>query len=114
VCLHCTRDRTSGPIAEVMPFALHKCWSIHRATWLAACLVLGSGALAPLGGEVVEGAKAPRESVVYRITPAGSAITVDGVLDEPAWDSALTVRLEYETRPGENTAPPVVTECLVT
>ena len=29
-------------------------------------------------------------------------ITIDGVLDEPEWQDAAVVTLDYETRPGEN------------
>ena len=54
-----------------------------------------------------------RQPAVYEIRRASSPIVVDGVLDEPAWGDALTLRLEYETRPAENLAPPVATECLV-
>ncbi len=54
------------------------------------------------------------EARTYRVTRASSEISVDGVLDEPAWADALELELVYETRPGENTAPPVETRCLVT
>ncbi len=47
------------------------------------------------------------------IGKAASKISVDGVLDEAAWQSAASVELEYETRPAENTPPPVRTELLV-
>jgi len=40
-------------------------------------------------------------------------IAVDGVIDEPAWEHALTLRLAYEQRPGENTEPPVETTVLL-
>lgn len=41
-------------------------------------------------------------------------ITVDGVLSEAAWKSALTMPLIYETRPAENTPAPVETEIYLT
>lgn len=50
----------------------------------------------------------------HRVAAATSRITVDGVLDEPAWATALAMRLRYEWQPGDNTAAPVDTECLVT
>jgi len=43
-----------------------------------------------------------------------SAIEVDGVLDEEAWQTALRVELNYEVRPGENVTPPVSTEVYLT
>ena len=50
----------------------------------------------------------------FSVPRASGAITVDGILDEPSWNDALVVRLDYETRPAENTKPPVETEALVT
>ena len=49
----------------------------------------------------------------YRVPLAPSEITVDGILDEPAWSAALRLDLNYEVRPGENIPPPVETECLI-
>jgi len=43
-----------------------------------------------------------------------SAIRIDGILDEGAWDRAALVDLPYEIMPGENIPAPVSTECLVT
>jgi hypothetical protein len=48
------------------------------------------------------------------ITRAASPISVDGALDEPAWQSAARLELGYETRPAENAPPPVRTEVLFT
>ena len=50
----------------------------------------------------------------FEVRHATSAITVDGVLDEPAWRDALTYDLPFEWMPGENVPPPVATEFLVT
>ena len=50
----------------------------------------------------------------YIITAAASAIKVDGILDEPAWQKATTIKLPYEEMPGDNTPPPVETDCLLT
>src|SRR5437773_1661590 len=44
---------------------------------------------------------------------AASAIRVDGVLDDPAWSSALKLSLAYETYPGDNLPATLRTECLV-
>lgn len=40
-------------------------------------------------------------------------IRVDGVIDESAWNGALLMELDVETRPGENIRPPVRTEVLL-
>lgn len=45
--------------------------------------------------------------------PASSAITIDGMLDEPAWRDATAIELAYEYFPGENVAPPVRTEARI-
>jgi hypothetical protein len=75
--------------------------------WLALAAAAGADGTAADDGTVTP----PR---VYEIPRAASAITIDGSLDEPAWERALELRLEYETRPGENVPPPVETICLVT
>jgi len=50
----------------------------------------------------------------YTVTPAVSKIQIDGLLDEPAWQSAAIISLDTEWMPGDNTPAPVKTECLVT
>jgi hypothetical protein len=50
----------------------------------------------------------------YYIEKAISEVTVDGVLDEPAWESARRFTLDYETWPSENTPALVETEAWVT
>jgi hypothetical protein len=50
----------------------------------------------------------------FNVTRASSAVTVDGVLDEPAWRSAVTVPVAWEWSPGDNIPAPFRTECLVT
>ena len=50
----------------------------------------------------------------HRVTRATSEIIIDGAIDEPAWDDALSLELEYEIRPGENVKPPVRTVVLIT
>ncbi|MFQ5525524.1 MAG: DUF5916 domain-containing protein [Thermoanaerobaculia bacterium] len=59
-------------------------------------------------------AETPAVLTPYAVAPASGEIVVDGVLDESAWESALTLPLRFETRPGENIDPPVETECLLT
>jgi hypothetical protein len=50
----------------------------------------------------------------FAVTRAASAIKIDGVLDEEAWKSALTIDLPYEWFPGDNVPPRVRTEAKVT
>ena len=50
----------------------------------------------------------------FRVPRAASEIEIDGVLDDLAWAQALSFDLDYEVRPGENIAPPVRTEILIT
>jgi hypothetical protein len=49
----------------------------------------------------------------HRIPRIDSRITVDGALDEAAWDRAWTMSLDVEVHPGENTPPLAATEVLV-
>jgi len=74
---------------------------------LAATLLLTSG--------VASAADEPgSRDNPYRVTRATSEVVVDGVIDEPAWDDALTLELEYEVSPGENVPPPVRTQVFIT
>jgi hypothetical protein len=77
---------------------------------LAALLVSASSADAAAEGGAVGRAGRPP----LQVQKAASKIAVDGVLDEAAWKSAATMELKYETRPAENTPPPVRTEIFVT
>ena len=47
----------------------------------------------------------------YRIQPATGDIAVDGRMDEPTWESAAKISLDYEWFPGDNVRPPVETDC---
>jgi hypothetical protein len=42
----------------------------------------------------------------YICRPAGAAIAVDGLLDEPAWQHAETLAVRYVFKPKEYTVPP--------
>ncbi len=53
-------------------------------------------------------------AAAYPVPRATTAIVMDGSLDDPAWEDALQIDLEYEVEPGENIDPPVRTTCLVT
>ncbi len=76
---------------------------------LIALAVPWAFAEAAVDGAVGRGGRPP-----LQIPRAASKITIDGVLDEAAWKSAATMELKYETRPAENTPPPVRTEVFVT
>lgn len=76
---------------------------------LAFCLSLSLRAEGAVDGAVGRGGLPP-----LQIQRAASKIAVDGVLDEAAWKSAATMELKFETRPAENTPPPVRTEIFVT
>lgn len=70
--------------------------------WLALAAV-------PAPGQAPHAQDPPRQ-----IPRATSAIVVDGVLDEAAWEQAWCDDMRFEVRPGENVPPPVRTEVLVT
>ncbi len=59
-------------------------------------------------------AQTPAGGEPRRVPPTELPIKVDGVIDEAAWTDALSIALAVETEPGENVAPPVETECLLT
>ena len=50
----------------------------------------------------------------FRVPRATSAVVVDGIIEERAWDDALTLELDFEVRPGENIKPPVRTVVHIT
>ena len=50
----------------------------------------------------------------FEVPRATSEITVDGVIDEAAWDDALQLELNFEVRPGENIKPRVETMVFIT
>jgi len=64
----------------------------------------------PGQGEGVEGTS----DDPFQVLAATSEITIDGTVDESAWESALHLSLDYEVRPGENITPPVRTEVFIT
>jgi hypothetical protein len=56
----------------------------------------------------------PLPAKQFEISPAAGRIKVDGTLDEEAWKNCVVIKLPTEWTPGENTAAPVDTDCLVT
>lgn len=79
-----------------------------RRAWRLAGWALLALVAPPMGAQ--EGESKPP----LKVERAASKITLDGVLDEAAWGSAATMELRYETRPAENTPPPVRTEVFFT
>ncbi|MCP4572508.1 MAG: carbohydrate binding family 9 domain-containing protein, partial [bacterium] len=56
----------------------------------------------------------PESRIPHQIPRTEQPITVDGELDDGAWQAAWGLELDYEVWPGENVPPPVRTEVLVT
>jgi hypothetical protein len=56
----------------------------------------------------------PRQPQQFQVRPSGSPIVLDGRLDEPAWQQAAPIPLQYEYFPGDNTPAVVDTSCFVT
>ena len=79
--------------------------AVGPALLLIILLTVPSGAGAQESNELKEPHSVPR---------ATSEVTIDGVLDEQAWQDALSLELKYEVRPGENTEPPVRTVVFIT
>ncbi len=67
------------------------------------------GALLALPPAAAAGAAEPRA-----VSPAASALEIDGALTDEAWAHALRLELAFEVRPGENVPPPVRTEMFIT
>jgi hypothetical protein len=53
------------------------------------------------------------DKIPHRVPKVNADINVDAHLDEPVWDQALKLELNYEVRPGENVPPPVKTEVML-
>ena len=56
----------------------------------------------------------PPRPAIQEVHRATSKITLDGVLDEPAWDDAAEMVVAYEWFPGNNVRPPVETRAYLT
>jgi hypothetical protein len=76
--------------------------------------VLLGVSLLSLASSAMVAQDSPRPRPEYSIPRTEAPIKVDARLDEPAWQNAARIDLQYETRPGENIPAPVETECLVT
>lgn len=78
-----------------------------RRAALSALLLFAGSAFAQ------ETKKEAPPRATHTIVRAVSPVTVDGSLDEPAWQSASVIPIRYEWLPGDNIAPPVRTDVLV-
>ncbi len=76
-------------------------------------LTMGAVAMGSAWGQE-EAGSVTRGVKVFEVPRAVSEIDIDGVLNEPAWQDAAVIRLDYEWFPGNNSQPPVETEGLVT
>ena len=88
-------------------------------SWSAALLVALLSARGLSAQETAEGTDeaspiAPRTTQTYEVERGTSEITLDGALDETAWDDAVAIPILYEWFPGDNTTPPVETTAYVT
>lgn len=89
----------------------------RRAAVFAILLILLFACVVPSWAQQASPPKPARvvpPIATFAITRATSEIKVDGVLDEEAWKHATVIPLPFEWAPGDGTAPPVKTDCLVT
>lgn len=54
------------------------------------------------------------ENRFFDVSATEYDISVDGLLDDPAWNDALEISMDYEADPGENIPAPVKTTCYLT
>jgi hypothetical protein len=54
------------------------------------------------------------ERPTFHVQPASSRISIDGILNEQAWQDAVVMPLLWEWNPGDNAPPPVKTDGLIT
>jgi hypothetical protein len=62
-----------------------------------------------VNGLIGEEVNTEHEKRPHGVPSITSKIKIDGLLDEKAWQEALTLELDYEVEPGENILPPVKT-----
>jgi hypothetical protein len=79
---------------------------------LRFALLLATLAAGASGGFAEE--PAPLAARRFEVRRAAGAVAIDGALDDAGWQGALAWDVRYEWFPGENVAPPVATEVLVT
>ena len=81
---------------------------LARLIWFVGLLALLSIAVVAARADEID------ESVIWDVPATDAEIQVDAILDEIAWDRALVVDINYETRPGENIPASVQTKAMVT
>lgn len=84
---------------------------------LGACLIAPAFAAVASAQQQQPAPQTPRhrpERQTFTITPAASAIVIDGELTEAAWAAATSIPLIYEWQPGDNIPASLETICLVT
>jgi hypothetical protein len=79
-------------------------------TVLIFCLVFSLYPMALFGQQVQKNQGSGTLEDPFVVPKTDSEITLDGILDEKAWQDALMLELLYEVRPGENVPPPVQTQ----
>lgn len=89
-------------------------WWSTRGRWIAGWGLIALAVTPAAAWGAMEGAMGRGSLPPLQVQQAASKISIDGVLDEAAWKSAATMELKYETRPAENTPPPVRTEIFIT
>jgi hypothetical protein len=85
--------------------------------FLALALFLTVAAGPPAFAQAASSPQTERQKIEaprFNISRATSKIKIDGMLDEPAWQTATVIPLPFEWQPGDNIPAPVKTECLVT
>lgn len=85
--------------------------SIRRTSLSAACALALACGMPVFAQSVTQPAVAPSADYIPggRIPQLQGEITIDGKLDEAAWQGALVQDIAYETRPGDNIPAPVKT-----
>ncbi len=90
-----------------------KVWrEFHSVTLIFISVIINPFALS--GQTAYQSRGAGTSEDPYLVPKTTLDIEVDAVLDEEVWQNALVLELKYEVRPGENIAPPVRTEVLLT
>ena len=88
----------------------------RRPSWpvLAAVAFLLAPSAARARREPREEPQPRPRSLRFEVRSATSRITVDGVLDEPAWQEATEIGIDHEWFPGDDVEPPVETRAYLT
>lgn len=94
------------------PLRMH---SIRRTSLSAACALALTLSLPAVAQSTAQPTAQPTAAAPADYIPGGripqvqGEITIDGKLDEAAWQGALVQEIAYDTQPGDNTPAPVKT-----